>query len=381
MVIPRNRLDVQIESPVDFDSLERNGVDIKGYFAAQQMDDFFKMLNRHSYMNLLKDFWIKAEVFDRKDAEEEEARLLKENPRLKGKSRAEMGLKPFRGIEIKSAVMGMEVTITEETIAKACRCSNSGMFQWDAVKGKWEDKNIGVLFNGKPKAKTTEMSSVHRILLKILSECIFQKGGGSDQLSLDHKVVLYFLASFEKINLPKYILYHMCWAIRESQKNERRQIPYGRLLSEIFVQGKLLEHLKNYRVSSDDELGTVTGKIINGRTLQSMRIIEKFKPHIKDLKKSTVQSDLMKDFPPISKEDNPEVLYQFISAHHKETGEIISVASIPDTIGRSPLKVKGKRTKITEKEDAPAPKSKRAKVAKSEASTAPDTSSVPAPEG
>ncbi|RHN45302.1 hypothetical protein MtrunA17_Chr7g0229111 [Medicago truncatula] len=81
----------------------------------------------------------------------------------------------------------------------------------------------------------------------------------------------------------------------------------------------------------------------------------------------------MTDFPPISKEDNPEVLYHFISAHFKNTGEIISYASIPDTMGGAPLKVKGKRTKIVEKEDAPAPKSKRAKVSKTEASTASDT--------
>ncbi|RHN51473.1 hypothetical protein MtrunA17_Chr6g0468941 [Medicago truncatula] len=272
----------------------------------------------------------------------------------------------------------MEITITEEAIAKACGCSNSGLFQWDVVKSQWEDKINGVLVNGKAKAKTTEMSSIHRMYLKILSECIFQKGGGIDHLSLDHKVVLYCLASFEKINLPKYILYYMCWAIREGQKNERRQIPYGRLLSVIFVQGRLLNYLKNYGVSSDEELGTVTGKIINGRTLQFMNIIKEFHPHNKDLKESTVQSDLMKDFPLISKEDNPEVLYQFITAHFKETGEIISYASIPGTMGGAPLKIKWKRTKIIEKEDAPAPKSKRAKVAKTEASSAPDTI---APEG
>ncbi|RHN43948.1 hypothetical protein MtrunA17_Chr8g0393361 [Medicago truncatula] len=217
--VPMNRLDVQIESPVDFDSLERNGIDIKGYFAAQQMIDYFKMLNRPSYMNLVKDLWARAEVFHRKDVDEEEAKLVKENPRFKGKSRTEMGLKPFKGTELRSAVMGMEVTITVETIAKACRCSNSGLFQVDAVKSQWEDKIIGVLLNGKAKTKSSEMSSVHRMLLKILSESMLQKCGGSDQLSLDHKVVLYCLASFEKINLPKYILHHMCWAIRESQKS------------------------------------------------------------------------------------------------------------------------------------------------------------------
>ncbi|AES70076.1 hypothetical protein MtrunA17_Chr3g0096291 [Medicago truncatula] len=297
--VSMDKLDVQIESPVDFDSLERNEVDIKGYFVTQQMMEYFKMLNRPSYMNLVKDFWVKAEVYDRQDAEKEEAKLVKKNPGLKGKSRTEMGLKPFNGTEIRSAVMGMEITITVETIAKACNCPNSGLFQVDVVKNQWENKITTVLFKGNAKAKTSKMSSAHMMLLKILSDCIFQKGGGTDYPSLDHKVVLYCLATFDRINLPKYILHHMCWEIRESQRIGRRQIPFGRLLSEIFVQGKLLKYLRETGVSSDDELGNVTGKIINGKTLYSMSIIEKFNPHSKDMNEGNVQSDLMTDFPPI----------------------------------------------------------------------------------
>ncbi|KEH17503.1 hypothetical protein MTR_0010s0130 [Medicago truncatula] len=343
VTVPLNRLDVQVEAAVDFGSLERNGMDIKGYFAAQNMMDYFVMLNRLSYENLVKDFWVRAEVFDRKIAEEEEASVVKENPRLKGKSRTEMGLRPFKGTEIRSTVMGMEITITVETIAKACRCSNDGLFQVDAIKSQWEKKINGVLFKGNVKAKSSDLSPIHRMLKKILSECIFQKGGGTDSPSLDHKLVLYFLATFDRINLPKYILHHICWALRESQNNGRRQIPFGRLLSEIFVQGQLLKHLKNYGVSSDEELGTVVGKIINGKTLRSMYLVG---------------------------EDNPEVLYQFIKAHFQNTGEIISYASIPDNMGRGPLKVKGKRTKNVEKDDVSAPKPKRDKTVKTEGSTA-----------
>ncbi|KEH15796.1 hypothetical protein MTR_0547s0010, partial [Medicago truncatula] len=284
----------------------------------------------------------------------------------------EMGLKPFKGTEIRSAVMGMEITITAETIARVCRCENTGLFQVDAVKSQWEDKINGVLFQGNAKAKSSELSPVHRLLKKILSECIFQKGGGTDYPSLDHKVVLYCLATFERINLPKYILHHMCWAMRESQRNGRRQIPFGRLLSEIFVQGKLLKYLKESGVSSDEELGTVVRKIINGKTLRSMRLIDEVTLSEEDLKTKTVQSDLMTDFPSISKEDNPEVLHQYIKAHFQNTGEIISYASIPDKIGGAPLKVKGKRSKNVEKDDASAPKPKRAKAVKAEGSTTSD---------
>jgi len=65
-------------------------------------------------------------------------------------------------------------------------------------------------------------------------------------------------------------MHHLCWAIKEGIRGKRKQIPCGRLLSEIFTQGKLLETLGRHRLASDRSLRTVTGKIINGKTLQNM---------------------------------------------------------------------------------------------------------------
>jgi len=78
--------------------------------------------------------------------------------------------------------------------------------------------------------------------------------------------VLYFLASFNKINLPKYIMHHLCWAIKEGIRGKRKQIPCGRLLSEIFIQGRLLEILRRNNLASDQALRTKSGKMINGKT-------------------------------------------------------------------------------------------------------------------
>lgn len=300
-------------------------------------------------------------MFDRKAAEEEESEMVKKNPKLKGKSRTEMGLKPFEGTEIRSAVMGMEISITADIIARVCRCENTGLYQVEAVKSQWEDKVNEVLYQGNAKGKSSELSHVHKVFKKILSECIFQKGGGTDAPSLDHKVVMYCLATYQRINLPKYILHHMCWALKESQKKGRRQIPFGRLLYEIFVQGKLLKYLRETGVSSDEELGTVVGKIINGKTLKSMKLIDDVVTSKEDLAVETVQSDLMTDFLSISKEENPEVLYQFIKAHFELTGTIISVASIPEKIGGTPLKVKGKRSRKESKVEVAALKPKKSK--------------------
>jgi len=84
------------------------------------------------------------------------------------------------------------------------------------------------------------------------------------------------LASFNRINLPRYIMHHLCWAIKEGIRSKRKQIPCGRLLSEIFTQGQLVKTLKDQGRASDKFLRIKTGKIINGKTLQYMKIIKKF---------------------------------------------------------------------------------------------------------
>jgi len=187
------------------------------------------------------------------------------------------------------------------------------------------------------------MQVEHRVLQKIVLECFLQRGGGTDTMLVDHSVFLYFLVTFEKVNLSRYMFHHMIWALKESQKNDRKQVPYGRLLSEIFYQGGLLNILKSNGVVSDEDLGTCTWKILNGRTLRYMKIVKKAIILKTDMQESDVVSDLMADLPPISKEDNPEVLVAYVVSHFEGTGDIINYSAIPDTIGGAPLKVKSKR--------------------------------------
>ena len=93
----------------------------------------------------------------------------------------------------------------------------------------------------------------------------------------------------------------MIWALRESIEKGRKFIPYGRLLSEIFYQGGLLKALKDSGVDSDNHLRTMTGKNIKGYTLRIMGIVKTVDKLEFDLKESMIVSDLMIDFPQISK--------------------------------------------------------------------------------
>jgi len=173
-------------------------------------------------------------------------------------------------------------------------------------------------------------------------------------------------------------MHHLCWAVKEGIRGKRKQIPCGRLLSEIFTQGKLLETLRRNKLASEKALGTVTGKIINGKTLQNMKIIKKFSPNEKDLKESVVQTELMKDFPPIYKERNPEVLAELIASYVKESGGIILDDESPDVPDDTPLRVRGKRAKSGDGSEAAGVQTKKSKKDKFESSN-PDCIPASAP--
>ena len=56
MAIPFESFEVQSESPVDFTSLNRNGMDMDALIAVHEMFPYFEMLNGPTYVTLVKDF-------------------------------------------------------------------------------------------------------------------------------------------------------------------------------------------------------------------------------------------------------------------------------------------------------------------------------------
>jgi hypothetical protein len=190
--------------------------------------------------------------------------------------------------------------------------------------------------------------------------------------------------------VPKYIFNHMIWALKESQSSNRRWIPYGRLLSEIFHQGGILKAVKKSQVVNDHQLGTMTGKVINGRTLRKMLLIKKeeFTELSTDLKESSIVSNLMDDFPQICRQDLPEVRANYVCEHWQRTGETIKYDDIPETMyGGAYLlllarKRKSKKKVTSEANDdgeAPKPQPRRArkdKRASQEQTTGSDVPSI-----
>jgi len=134
-----------------------------------------------------------------------------------------------------------------------------------------------------------------------------------------------------------------------------------------------LKALSETRGFTDQQLGTVTGKIINGSTLRNMTLIKKDadKKLETDLKESRTISNLMEGFPPIYKQDPLDVQLYFIHDHLQSTGENIQLEDIPDQMYGGALLVaksrKSKRKLILEAEyleeafEQPAKKAKKAK--------------------
>ncbi|MCI40549.1 cullin-like protein, partial [Trifolium medium] len=103
---------------VDFESLKVNDFDIEDLFIKQGWKRYFEMLNGPIYTRMVKEFWMNAQVFDEVAARMEEEEAIRKDPKLQGKSRAEMGLNKFTGTVIKSVLAGLEITISRAHLAK-----------------------------------------------------------------------------------------------------------------------------------------------------------------------------------------------------------------------------------------------------------------------
>ena len=58
-------LQVQIENPVDFESLAFHECWIISYYEEQELMHYFKMLNGPTYEALVRHFWVRAKVYDK----------------------------------------------------------------------------------------------------------------------------------------------------------------------------------------------------------------------------------------------------------------------------------------------------------------------------
>jgi hypothetical protein len=354
------------EQSVDFESLRINQHDLRGYFETQGWIDYFDMLNGSIYPYLVKDFWLRAEVFDKDAANRELQAKIEEDPeKNKGKSREELGLEPFTGTVIRSSVMGIKAEIRRETIAQLLNVPNTGKFLIDIDKGqnkitKYRNKIKNVLFETKDNyGKSTNMHIDFRLLFKILTSSVVPKVGSSDQISWDLKHLQLFLVQGVQLNLPAYLFHFLCGCIRNTQVKQTTLVAFPRLLSELFYQSGLVERLKEIR--DRQVIHEIMSKFFTAEVLVNMQKIRKsellYLQH--PLLKKEVGRPFNANVPQVYKNEPLEVIVEYLrilrNDGHNVTME--DVQSEPDD--ELPRRRKQKQTVAQEEEPEPPQKKKK----------------------
>ncbi|KAK2422015.1 hypothetical protein QL285_032583 [Trifolium repens] len=327
--------DFYTEKFVDFGSLKANRIDVQSLFYDQQWENYFEMLNGFVYYDIVKYFWQKAKVYDRVSADEEYRNLVAKNKALRGKTRQELGLKPYRGREIRSNILGINVVITQAHIAKILGLDNKGedIEVYDA-KSKHLDSINQDLFKpgssnrdfGKLKCMRHKFEFAFRVFLAT----IVTREGGLDTISIPHKHFIWFLYKKVKINLAKVLFDHMCLTITASRTKLPSNIHHPRLISELIRQTKLTDIL-----SAKEKLRVFQTAKYDATVLVNMK--RKTKEEIIQVK-TPLQQVYEKyfwcdGFPTISEHDNEDVIKNFIEIVRRDTGVKVPrkmVVSVPN---------------------------------------------------
>ncbi|KAK2429670.1 hypothetical protein QL285_028089 [Trifolium repens] len=323
------------EKFVDFESLKANGIDIQYLFYNQQWQNYFEMLNGFVYYDIVKYFWQKAKVYDRASADKEYKDMVEKNKELRGKTRKELGLKPYREREIRSNILGINVVITQAHIAKILGLDNKGEdIEVYDKKSKHLDSIHQDLFKSgctqKDFGKVMHMKHTFEFAFRMCLSTIFTRKGGLDTISIPHKHLIWFLYKRVKVNLAKILFEHMCFTINEGRTKIPSVIHHPRLISELIRQTKLTDI-----VSAKEKLRVFQTAKYDASVLVNMK--RKTKEEIIQVK-TPLQQVYEKyfwcdGFPTISEHDNDEVIKNFLESVRRDTGVSVPrkmVVSVPN---------------------------------------------------
>ncbi|PNX83940.1 hypothetical protein L195_g039990, partial [Trifolium pratense] len=226
------------EKRVNLEGFARNGFDFDRIFDGQGWKNYFNMLEGPYNAGLVKEFWIKAEVFDSQAAANEVVKLVDKNPSLAGKTRRELGLEPYTEPIIMTNVNGVELKIKREHIALLLDVRNKGkrisMFDKDS---SLKDKVTEEIFIPNPaEYKAPYLKTAYKVLFRILINNMLFRQGGVDTISWEHRHLLYFLNKDMPVNLPDILFSTLCKAIQKTVFNESPKVIYPRLIGELLHQ-------------------------------------------------------------------------------------------------------------------------------------------------
>ncbi|XP_057444104.1 uncharacterized protein LOC130736280 [Lotus japonicus] len=286
--------EVLCELQVDFKNIAKNGLDLRPAVKLQGWEGYFNRLTGPIYDKLVKEFWKHADYDD---------------------------------LQVVSYVLGKKIIITERSIALLLGPDTIKGYRFQANDSKLravKDTINSVLYaNWKPGKfdyKTRELHPDLRIWHKIMLNCFNPRpiGSSHDYINFNQKVMLYFIKTGEKICLPYFLFNYLKDCIRRLRttavvtKNTIKYIPFGRLLSDLFVESNLVKDLID--VGCTEDLSTLTGDAFTSTTMKRMCLIEK-----KIEADSIITPEEIKgrriplnDYPLWSKADDPEAIMYYL---------------------------------------------------------------------
>ncbi|KAK2368768.1 hypothetical protein QL285_081940 [Trifolium repens] len=331
----REGMEFITEKFVDFESLKVNDIDIKDLFYDQQWGNYFDMLNGFVYYDIVKNFWNKAYVFDKFAADEEVKKLVAEDISLKGKTRAQLGLRPFKGKEIRSNLLGINVLITQEHIAKMLGLDNEGQKVGSyKANSKYADSIKADIFPSRTResnfGKAKCMKKEYRFAFKVVLASMVTREGGRDSISWPHRHLIWFMQQRVKINLADILFEHLCLCINENHHKATATIHHPRLISKLIRQTKLIEILR-----TKEKLRVFYTTKFDATILVNMQLIKKedIKKPKHPLQKIWEKYFWCDGFPTISEHDNDEVIGNFLEMVREDSGEYVDrsmVVGVPD---------------------------------------------------
>uniref|UniRef100_A0A494G944 Uncharacterized protein n=1 Tax=Solanum lycopersicum TaxID=4081 RepID=A0A494G944_SOLLC len=203
----------------------------------------------------------------------------------------------------------------------------------------------------KTKYNIKDLKSQMKIWQKIFIHCIHPRTGGTDYLNATQKVIMYYISIGEPICLPFLLFNYLKECIEKSRtttgsENKRfiSYIPYGRLLSDIFVQNKLVKTLSD--IGLHEDLVMSIGDALNGTKLKKMQIIEKVQVAPKEDTSDEVRQRNyhVDDFPLWSKKDNPACIQEYVRMLRRQ-GDPITLEEFVQALPENPPKLATRKSR------------------------------------
>src|SRR3954466_8886771 len=286
-LIPTKELEVLCELAVDINNLKANGFQCDARIFEQGWSKYLDRLVGPIYPELVKDFWVHATITP---------------------------------TAIISFVLGHEVIITEVLIRKLYNLDDEeGWSELQPYTVDWAlvEKQISTVV-GIDSHFTGNLRPFYRVWAEIILGSLHhrKKMLSSSYISQTHKYTLFCIGRKIEINISHILFENLRTSIFESREDERAKYPhiprtsilFGRMISDILIEGKVVDFIRN--INASHLLEVTHGPIFNGVDLFGLEIIRNV---------------------PVVCTSFPDILSRriavegFISLHHKELDQVIKL--------------------------------------------------------